>query len=121
MADAERGKEKWRKIIFEAETPAGRVFDVIILWLIVASVAVVMSIMGEGTEPAQEIEAPGGQLHATRRPSPVLEPHDRVDDRFRLGTVAEQHDGTRRRGGAGQIDAGLVLGVLFTELPVLGK
>lgn len=42
MGDQHKSKEKWRKIIFEAETSAGRSFDVAILWLIVASVAVVM-------------------------------------------------------------------------------
>lgn len=35
-------RERWREIIFEAETPAGRRFDVILLWLIALSVAVVM-------------------------------------------------------------------------------
>jgi len=42
MVDEKGRKEKWRRIIFEAETPAGRFFDVTILWLIVASVIVVM-------------------------------------------------------------------------------
>ena len=42
MGDEVGAKEKWRKIIFEAETPSGRLFDVIILWLIVVSVVVVM-------------------------------------------------------------------------------
>lgn len=55
MEEGEGAKEKWRKIIFEAETPAGRLFDVVILWLIVASVAVVM------LETVKPIEAAVGQ------------------------------------------------------------
>jgi voltage-gated potassium channel len=35
-------RERWRKIIFESDTPAGRLFDVILLWIIGLSVAVVM-------------------------------------------------------------------------------
>lgn len=35
-------RERWREIIFEAETPAGRRFDVLLLVLIVLSVAAVM-------------------------------------------------------------------------------
>lgn len=35
-------RERWRKIIFEADTPAGRAFDIILLWVIGLSVAVVM-------------------------------------------------------------------------------
>ncbi|MBB5352006.1 voltage-gated potassium channel [Haloferula luteola] len=35
-------REKWREIIFEAETPAGKAFDVILLGLILVSVAAVM-------------------------------------------------------------------------------
>lgn len=55
MADEEIDlKEKWRRIIFEAETPAGRMFDVAILWLIVASVIVVM------LESVERIEAAVG-------------------------------------------------------------
>ena len=35
-------RDRWREIIFEAETPAGRAFDVILLWMIGLSVLVVM-------------------------------------------------------------------------------
>ncbi len=35
-------RERWREIIFEAETPAGRRFDVALLWLISLSVLAVM-------------------------------------------------------------------------------
>jgi voltage-gated potassium channel len=35
-------QEKWHGIIFEADTPAGRVFDIILLVAILISVAVVM-------------------------------------------------------------------------------
>lgn len=35
-------RERWREIIFEAETPAGRRFDVILLWLIGLSIVVVV-------------------------------------------------------------------------------
>jgi len=35
-------RERWREIIFEAETPAGRRFDVTLLWLIGLSVGCVM-------------------------------------------------------------------------------
>jgi len=35
-------RERLREIIFEADTPAGRAFDVALLWLIVASVVAVM-------------------------------------------------------------------------------
>src|SRR5690606_39198842 len=35
-------RERWREIVFEAETPAGRRFDVALLWLITLSVACVM-------------------------------------------------------------------------------
>jgi voltage-gated potassium channel len=36
-------RERWRKIIFESDTRAGRVFDIILLWVIGLSVAVVMA------------------------------------------------------------------------------
>lgn len=39
--DASR-RERWREIIFEAETPAGRAFDIALLWAIAISVGVVM-------------------------------------------------------------------------------
>lgn len=43
MSDPSRSRrERWREIIFEAETPAGRRFDVILLWLIGLSVVAVM-------------------------------------------------------------------------------
>jgi len=35
-------RERWREIIFESDTPAGRLFDIILLWIIGLSVAVVM-------------------------------------------------------------------------------
>lgn len=35
-------KEKWREIIFKSETPDSRLFDIILLWAIVASVFVIM-------------------------------------------------------------------------------
>jgi voltage-gated potassium channel len=35
-------KEKWREIIFEANTPDSRLFDVILLWAILSSVVVIM-------------------------------------------------------------------------------
>ncbi len=35
-------RERWRRIIFESDTPAGRLFDIILLWVIGLSVAVVM-------------------------------------------------------------------------------
>ena len=35
-------KEKWYQIIFEADTPAGKAFDVILLFAIVLSVIIVM-------------------------------------------------------------------------------
>jgi len=35
-------RERLRQIIFEADTPAGRVFDVALLWAIALSVGVVM-------------------------------------------------------------------------------
>lgn len=35
-------KEKWREIVFEAETPDARLFDVILLWAILLSVFIVM-------------------------------------------------------------------------------
>jgi voltage-gated potassium channel len=35
-------RDEWRHIIFEADTPAGKAFDVALLWAILASVAVVM-------------------------------------------------------------------------------
>ena len=35
-------RDRWREIIFEAETPAGRRFDVILLWLIGLSITAVM-------------------------------------------------------------------------------
>ncbi len=43
-------RERWREIIFEAETPAGRRFDSILMVLIVASVAAVML---ESIEPVR--------------------------------------------------------------------
>lgn len=45
MIDPKTGppwRERWREIIFEAETPAGKRLDLIVLWLIVLSVATVM-------------------------------------------------------------------------------
>ena len=36
------GRERIHEIIFEADTPAGKRFDVILLWCIVASILVVM-------------------------------------------------------------------------------
>ncbi|MGE9270170.1 MAG: ion transporter [Verrucomicrobiales bacterium] len=42
MPEVDGIREKWRKIIFEAETPAGRLFDVVVLWMIGVSVMVVM-------------------------------------------------------------------------------
>ena len=41
-------RERWREIIFEAETPAGRAFDVALLWAIGVSVAAVMLESVEG-------------------------------------------------------------------------
>lgn len=35
-------RDRWREIIFEAETPAGRRFDVVLLWLIGLSITAVM-------------------------------------------------------------------------------
>ncbi|MEO0405236.1 MAG: ion transporter [Bacteroidota bacterium] len=35
-------KDRWHEIIFEADTPAGKQFDVALLWLIVLSVLVIM-------------------------------------------------------------------------------
>jgi len=42
MDQPETTRERWRRIIFEAETPTGRAFDVILLWLIVISVVALM-------------------------------------------------------------------------------
>ncbi|HEY1120768.1 MAG TPA: ion transporter [Haloferula sp.] len=44
MSEAPRSarRERWREIVFEAETPAGRRFDVTLLWLIGLSVVCVM-------------------------------------------------------------------------------
>ena len=36
-------KQRWYQIIFEADTKAGKRFDVILLWLILLSVLVVMA------------------------------------------------------------------------------
>ncbi|HBE11898.1 MAG TPA: ion transporter, partial [Flavobacteriales bacterium] len=36
-------RERLHEIIFEADTPAGKRFDVLLLWLIVASVVTVMA------------------------------------------------------------------------------
>ncbi|WP_193211552.1 ion transporter [Luteolibacter marinus] len=41
-SDGRSRRERWREIIFEAETPAGRRFDVVLLWLIGLSVLVVV-------------------------------------------------------------------------------
>ena len=38
----ENWRDRWHEIIFEADTKAGKRFDVILLWLIVLSVGVVM-------------------------------------------------------------------------------
>ena len=35
-------RSRWREIVFEAETPAGKAFDVALLWLIGTSVVIVM-------------------------------------------------------------------------------
>ncbi len=43
-------REKIRRIVFEAETPAGRLFDIVLLWLILLSVA---SVMLESVAPFQ--------------------------------------------------------------------
>jgi voltage-gated potassium channel len=52
-------RERWREIIFEAETPAGKRFDVALMWLIGLSVACVM------LESVPAIHASyGGQLMA---------------------------------------------------------
>src|SRR5690606_33224745 len=52
-------RERWREIVFEAECPAGRRFDVILLWLICLSVLSVM------LESVPEIKARyGGTLYA---------------------------------------------------------
>jgi len=42
MAEPLSLRERIRRIIFEAETPAGRIFDIFLLWLIVLSVVAVM-------------------------------------------------------------------------------
>ena len=42
MKDGRSARERWREIIFEAETPAGRTFDVVLLVLIAISVAALM-------------------------------------------------------------------------------
>ena len=42
MADEQSRRERWREIIFEADTPAGRVFDVALLWAIALSIVAVM-------------------------------------------------------------------------------
>ncbi len=54
-------RERWREIVFEAETPAGRRFDVTLLWLIGLSVVCVMlesvpSIRRDYAQPLQIIE-----------------------------------------------------------------
>jgi voltage-gated potassium channel len=54
-------RERWREIIFEAETPAGRRFDVTLLWLISLSVGCVMlesvpSIKRAYGQPLQAVE-----------------------------------------------------------------
>lgn len=41
-SDALTWKEKLHEIIFEAETPHGKIFDVVLLWSILISVVVVM-------------------------------------------------------------------------------
>lgn len=48
-------RERWREIVFEAETPAGRRFDVTLLWLIGLSVLAVM------LESVPEIKARHGR------------------------------------------------------------
>jgi len=42
MSDPSSARERLREVIFEAESPAGRRFDVVLLWLIVLSVLAVM-------------------------------------------------------------------------------
>lgn len=42
MAERSGRRERWREIIFEAETPEGRLFDVALLWCIALSVLAVM-------------------------------------------------------------------------------
>ncbi|BCX50122.1 ion transporter [Haloferula helveola] len=42
MVDSEGTRERWREIIFEAETPSGRRFDVVLLVLILLSVLAVV-------------------------------------------------------------------------------
>lgn len=49
------GREKLREIIFEAETPAGRIFDVTLLWAIALSVGIVML---ESVESIREDHGP---------------------------------------------------------------
>ncbi len=56
--DASR-RERLREIIFEADTPAGRVFDVALLWAIAASVVVVM------LETVADVRASYGRLLVT--------------------------------------------------------
>jgi voltage-gated potassium channel len=56
--DASR-RERLREIIFEADTPAGRVFDVALLWAIAASVVVVM------LETVADVRASYGRLLIT--------------------------------------------------------
>ena len=42
MSEGPSRRERWREIIFEADTPAGRAFDVTLLWAIALSVVAVM-------------------------------------------------------------------------------
>jgi voltage-gated potassium channel len=42
MAGEPSQRERWREIIFEADTPSGRAFDVVLLWAIAISVVAVM-------------------------------------------------------------------------------
>ncbi len=52
-------KERWHEIIFEADTPAGKLFDVVLLW------AILLSIIAVSLESVSEIKADyGGILYA---------------------------------------------------------
>lgn len=54
--EAESTRERLRRIVFEAETPLGKAFDVILLW------AIVLSVLAVSLESVAEIRAKHGEL-----------------------------------------------------------
>ena len=57
--EAETRKERLRRIVFEAETPLGKAFDVILLW------AIVLSVIAVALESVQSIRAGYGTILKT--------------------------------------------------------